>query len=193
MAISVKRARGYVDFCTDLSLRAQWEEATEELDAARRGPGADRLVSDVTVKAARVRDIEEAMEATVVRFWIEALSGKRWRELGMEHPPRDDNEQDQAYGVNVSTFFDAVAVEPGCMFSAVEKVSGAVVDFDPKTDWMGLADDMTDGQYGEFVQKFLTLNRGGNARPFSRAASSLTQNFEPTSNSQSGSGSPTSD
>lgn len=182
MAISVKRAEGYVDFCEDLSLRAEWEEACDELDQARNKPGSGRLIDDTARLAATVREIEEAMEASVVRIKIRALGRKRWQELGAEHPARDDNEQDQAYNVNVSTFFDAVAKES--IFAAVEKVSGAVRDFDPKAEWNALADDMTDGQYGEFVRKFLELNRGGNSRPFSRAASLATRESETTSSSQ---------
>lgn len=190
MSISVKRAEGYVDFCEDLSLRAEWEEACDLLDVAKKRPGSDRLAGNITQLAANVREIEAAMEATIVRIKIRALGKTHWKRLGAEHPPRDDSDQDAAYGVDVSTFFDAVARES--IFAAVEKVSGEVRDFDPKNEWDSLADEMTDGQYNEFVQKFLELNRGATSPGFSRAASLLTQSSEATSSSPSDSASPTS-
>lgn len=183
MGISVKRAEGYVDFCEDLSLRAEWEEACDELDQARKRVGTGRMADGAQAEAQAVRAIEDAMQASIVRIKMRALGRKRYQEIGAEHPAREDNEQDGAYGVNVSTFFDAVAKES--IFAAVEKVSGAVRDFDPKSEWVPLADEMTDGQYGEFVQKILELNRGVTMPGFSRAASVLTQTSERTSNSPS--------
>src|SRR5690606_31063341 len=99
---------------------------------------------------------------------------KQWQETVAAHPPRDDNDSDQSMGVNISTFFDALLSTPGTIVSVNEKASGKVVDFDPATDWQQLADDMTDGQYGEFATKVFELNRQSVARPFSVAASRAT-------------------
>lgn len=189
MAISVKRAEGYVDFCEDLSLRAEWEEACDELDQARKRVGTGRMADGALAEAQAVRAIEEAMQASIVRIKMRALGRKRYQELGAEHPAREENEQDAAYGVNVSTFFDAVAKES--IYAAVEKGSGKVRDFDPKSEWEQLADEMTDGQYGEFVQKLLELNRGVTKPDFSRAASVLIQTSGRTSSSPSESASRT--
>jgi len=184
MSITVKRAKGYVDFCEDLELRSEWEAAVEVLEQARRNPSGrlgDRTQSDA---AAAVRELEARMNDATVRIHLQSVSGKKWQELAAKHPPRDDNEQDQAYSVNMSTFFDALATGdeelriPPSIFAANEKVSGDVRDFDPKAEWMGLADEMSIGQYGEFVDKFLELNRGVVGTPFSRAALLLTTKSE---------------
>lgn len=180
MGISVKRNEGYVDFCEDLSLQADWEAACDDLETIRKRPSTRMSDAGEGQAAAAVRDIEERMQASIVRIKIRALNRKRWQELGAEHPAREDNDQDRALGVNTSTFFDAVAKES--IYAAVEKVSGDVRDFDPKTEWDTLADEMTNAQYGEFVQKFLALNQGGTKPGFSRAASLLTEDSEETSN-----------
>lgn len=76
-------------------------------------------------------------------------------------------------GVDVSTFFDAVAIES--IFAVNEKATNAVVDFDVAAEWLALADDMTDGQYKDFVNAILALNRAVTAAPFSLTASRVTQ------------------
>lgn len=193
MSITVKRAEGYVDFCEDLSLQADWEDAVESLEKARRNPSGGRMAGPGSQAhaAQAVRNIEAQMQAATVRIRIRSLGRKRWQELGAAHPPRPDDAQDQRLGINCSTFFDVVAKE--AIFGANDKTTGDVRDFDPKAEWDDLADNMTDGQYAEFVEKFLELNRGVTSAPFSRTASLLTQDSEKTSSSQNDSASPTSD
>lgn len=176
MAITVNRAQGFVEFCTDLALRSEWETAQAALVEAKKG-GTDMLVGPGAEEAATVRELEQRMGDSILLFKIEGLPRKRWQELGVEHPARDDNAADATFNVNTSTFFDAVAAES--ILAVNEKTSSNVVDFDPKTDWTPLADEMTDGQYNEFVEKFLELNRGkGSNVPFSRLASVVTQASE---------------
>jgi hypothetical protein len=174
MAITVNRVQGFVDFCTDLALRADWENANEELAAARQS-GSDMLVDAASgAIAKKVQELEKKMGASMLRFRFEALGRKRWNELGIEHPPREDNANDAPLGVNSDTFYDAVAVES--LMGVNKKATNKVVDFDPAAEWVPLADAMTNGQYGEFVEKFLELNRGkGSKVPFSRLASVVTQ------------------
>jgi hypothetical protein len=174
MAITVKRIQGFVDFCTDLALRAEWETAQEQLETSRQ-KGGDMLVDVASSEIAlKVQELEKQMSASMLRFRFEALTRKRWEELGIEHPPREDNESDARLGVNGATYYDAVAVES--LLSVNEKDTDKVVDFDPAKEWGPLADEMTNGQYGEFIEKFLELNRGkGSKVPFSRLASVVTQ------------------
>jgi hypothetical protein len=174
MAITVTRVQGYVDFCPNLGLRLEWETAQDELLESRQ-KGGDMLVdaaSDVIAK--KVQKLEQQMQAAMLRFRFEALERKRWNELGTEHPPRDGNVNDAALGVNSDTFYDAVAIES--LMAVNKKETKKVVDFDPAEEWVPLANAMTNGQYGEFVEKFLELNRGkGSKVPFSRLASVVTQ------------------
>lgn len=187
MAITVNRAQGYVDFCPDLALRADWELANETLVKARQA-GGDMLVDVASAEAAaKVTDLEQKMQASILRFKLVGLSRKHWQELGILFPAREGNVVDAQYNVDTSKFFDAVAMGyedddhkiVGAIMAVNEKNSGDVVDFDPKVEWVPLADEMTDGQYNEFVEKFLELNRGkGSGVPFSRLASVVTRGSE---------------
>lgn len=195
MSITVKRAETTLEFCQDMELRADWEAAQEAHEAAKRNAlsGGDARLNDGTVvNAARaVREIEEQMAAAVVVFRLKALKRSTWQSLGAKNPPRDGSQEDRVAGVDVSTFYDAVAMEPGCIQGVTAKATGKMVEFNPATEWLALADEMTDGQYGEFVTKFIELNRGGSAVPFSRAASLTIRNSEKNSDSPDDSASPT--
>lgn len=189
MAITIKRAEGIVEFCTDLALRGEWEQAQEELLTHQSKP-SERLVDKEGQRlAACVVDLENRMAAAQLVFRLGAVGRKQWQETVAAHPPREDSEADAAMGTNVSTFFDALLSTPGTIISVNEKVSGKVVDFDPIIDWMPLADEMTDGQYSEFAQKVFELNRGVVARPTSRAASKLTGGSDENSKQRSASAS----
>lgn len=185
MAITVKRNQGFVDFCADLSLRADWETAQEALEKARKNPSGQMIDTAVAEAAAEVQRLESLMEDEIHVFRIEALQRRRWNDLGAEHEPREGSAQDARLGVNTETFFDAVAVEPGCVIAVTMKKDGSVVDFDPKTDWVPLADEMTNGQYNNFVEKFLELNRGITNVPFSKVASVMTRASEQSSSKPS--------
>jgi hypothetical protein len=184
MAIKVNRARGYVDFCTDLGLRTQWETAQEALLEARKA-GGDMLVDAASTDAATaVQALEKKMQGAILRFELEALPRKHWQELGIRHPAREGVAADARMNVDTSIFFDSVVMgvdeddlKTASSIIGVTKLStNKVVDFDPKTEWVPLADDMSDGQYNEFVEKLLELNRGtGSNVPFSRLASVVTQ------------------
>lgn len=184
MAITVNRARGFVDFCTDLALQTQWETANEALVKSRQA-GGDMLVDGASAEAAAVvQDLEARMTGSVLRFELEALRRKHWQELGIRHPAREGVPNDARLGIDTSVFFDAVAAgvdddelkTPPSIIAVTKKDTGEVVDFDPATEWVPLADDMTDGQYNAFVEKILELNRGAVSKvPFSRLASVVTQ------------------
>lgn len=192
MTIKVTRPEGTVNFCTDLALRSEWEDAQEQLERIRQDD-TDRRLADVTlVEAAQaVKDLEARMRASTLRFRMRALPRKQWQEIGAEHPPREDVAEDRGFGVNVSTFFDAVA--KASIFAVLRTESDEVVDFDADAEWDGLADEMTNGQYQEFADEFLRLNRGVTAAPFSRTASLVTRDSDASSSSPKTSASVSSD
>lgn len=171
MSIVIKRAESVIEFCTDLAARAEWESANEALLNARTRRGERWASKDVSELAVKVTELEAQMESSVLLFRLRAVPRKQWQEAVSDNPPREGNESDEAMGVDVSTFFDALLGAVGTIVSVTEKESGAVVDFDPTVDWKPLADEMTDGQYGEFAQKVFELNRGVTSRPFSPTAS----------------------
>lgn len=177
MAITVNRAKGTVEFCQDLNLQAEWEAATSALAEAQKNPSDLMVNVELTEAAAKVRDIEQKMNDSVLVFELQASSRKVWQELEAAHPPREGVKEDEAFSLNVSTFFDAVLSqgEPHpAIVQVTEKTTGKVVGFDPATEWRALADEMTDGQYSEFAVRCLGLNRGSTKAPFSLTASRVT-------------------
>ncbi|MCR6706549.1 MAG: hypothetical protein NVV66_18300 [Cellulomonas sp.] len=88
-------------------------------------------------------------------------------------PPRQDNDEDKAYGINISTFFDAVM--PVSIVAVTLKSDGEQVPFEPVDDWPTLADEISNAQYNEFALTVLKVNRGVTGAPFSSTASLVTQ------------------
>lgn len=181
MSIKIKRQRGTVEFCEDMSKQADWERATEELRLAQEKPSVTLNNPDLQAKAKAVTDTEVAMAENLLVFELEALSRKKWQEFEASHPPRPGSDEDEVLRVNVSSFFDAVlmftdtdsAEKHPTIVKVTRKRSGRAVPFDPAVDWLPLADEMTDGQWQQFCFKLILLNRGNAGVPFSRAASQL--------------------
>lgn len=180
MTIKVKRPEGTVAFCQDLALRGNWEDAKAELERARTEENDQRLGNPEIADAARkVQALEAQMRASVLTFRLRGLPRKQYQELGEEHPPDQEVPQDKAMGVHVASFFDALAK---ASIYAVNDAEGNPVDFDAAAEWDELADEMTDGQWKEFVDELLRLNRSVTEAPFSRTASLLTRPSEENSN-----------
>lgn len=173
MAIIVKRAQGNVELCTDLNLFSDWEAAHESLTDVRSLVESDTRLGDTRLAeaAARVRAAEDAMRESTLVFRIAAVSRKTWNEVIEANPPREDNDDDAVLGFNSSVVFDEVLANHGAIISVTNKETGEPVEFDPKTEWKALADEMTDAQYNMFAQKVFDLNKRVNTTPFSRAAS----------------------
>jgi len=191
MTITIKRAEGFVDFCTDLGLRAEWEEANESLETLRKD--ANNMLVDTAVSEAvqTVKDLESRMSASTLLFRVQALRRGQWNDIVAQNPPREDDAGDKALGVDTSKFFDDVAIES--IVAVTNKVAGEVVAFDPAAEWVPLADEMSNGQYNDFVTKFRELNQAATNVPFSRAASVLMRISDESSTSPTPSGSAASD
>ncbi len=192
MTISITRATGTVELCTDLALQTEWESAVAELEQAQQSDDRDMLVTpQITAAAQKVRDLEAQMAHSTLVFTLQAMQRKTFNEHEAAHPPRENNDLDATFAVNTSTFFDAIM--PETIIAVRRKDTDERVDFDPQTEWAALADEMSDGQYSAFALKAVTLNRGKVAAPFSQAASRLTQPSSETSASPFVSESRTSD
>lgn len=182
---TLKRPEQTVPLCLDLSLRAEWEKAEADLAKARQAPRDDRLSGDTTIRdlATAVRTLEERMTAETIYFRLRALRRSKWSEIVDANPPRPENGDDQAAGLNRETFFDAVMTatddqtkEPLTIVE-VRDADDEPVEFSVE-EWSDLADDMTDAQYELFADVIATLNRGRAVVPFSRAASRLTSDSD---------------
>lgn len=163
MAVSIKRARRVVDLVTDLSLQEQYTQALRDLDTARANKplvamevGESPEVQDA---ASAVQVLEAEMAASTLRFTLEAVQRLRWNEHIAANPPREGNSQDEAQGVNIESL-DALIPES---IKAVHDMDGNPVDFDPKAEWPALSQEISDGQWSDFVSELILVNRGSGA------------------------------
>jgi len=183
MSITVTRPRKTVAFCTNLALRSAHEDAVAALVAAQQDASKDPRENPppvVSQAAAAVRDLEAQMRDHTITFVIEGWPRKRWVEFEEAHRPRKDNDTDKALMIDVSAL-DVVLAQSWTIVQ-VTAPDGSKVEFDPATEWVPLADEMTNGQWEEFATAVLIVNRGVKAAPFSEAASRVIRVSEQTSN-----------
>lgn len=95
----------------------------------------------------------EALTRAVV-VTVQALGRKRWRSLVDEHPPREDAAGDEAFGLNLKTFPDAL-------------VPVSIVDpvFDTPADRDDFLDSLSDQQFEAVFWAAFRMNRHGGADP----------------------------
>ena len=179
MSLVVKRPEKRVEVCLDGSLQAEWEAAEAALSEARQRKLLDtRLGDSVHGLAEAVREIEDKARAESVTFLLRGMPRHVWDAFVADHPEREDNELDKAYGYNTETIFDAVLghkvpaavsgdVQPTIV--SVTKQDGTLVKFTPD-EWQAFADELTNAQYGSFQVAVNEINRGRVNVPFSPAA-----------------------
>src|SRR5690625_4473970 len=172
MALKIKRARKTVPLVTDLSLAAEHERAVNQLQQAqRRAKQEDRgNAPEVKAAAARVLDLEAAMQAETVYVELEAWQRKRWAEFEEANPPREGNDTDKAFNVDLGALDGAIA---DMIVAAVDHEDNPV-EFTAAT-WAEVADDLSQGQWEPFALAVLSLNRQVADAPFSVAASKVTR------------------
>jgi hypothetical protein len=192
VGIAVERPEKAVQFCTNLNLQADHERAVAALAAAQANASRDpREVPPQAVRAAAemVQALEVEMRAHTVIFVLRGWPRKRFAEFEETHRPRQGNEADKAYSLDLSALDDALSAvgEPHAPHKwprtivRVTAPDGTEVPFDPHTEWVPLADEMTNAQYEDFAVAFLIVNRGVKATPFSEAASRVIQRSERSS------------
>lgn len=193
MSITVTRAQRTVAFCTNLALKSQHEQALSVLAEAQQDASKDirEVPPQAVTEAARaVQSLEDQMRDHTIVFTLTGWPRKRWAEFEETHKPRAGQEMDKAFGIDISTLDEALAAvgkpfDPNKWPQTIMSVTardGTAVEFDPHTEWVPLADEMTNGQWEEFVLAVLSANRGVKAVPFSEAASRVTRSSEPSSN-----------
>ncbi len=172
MSITIKRARRAVPLCTDLSLYAQHDQAVTALDAAQKADGSTIIPSDATrAHADSVQQLEGAMAAATVTFELEADRRDVWEQFEAANPPREGNETDLRYGLDLSALDQVI----GLAIVSVTDAHGEPVDFNGTTDWPALADELSQAQWETFALAVLGVNRGVKAAPFSQSASRTTR------------------
>jgi hypothetical protein len=161
-----------VPICLRGDLVAEHEELERQLKEANRraadslaGNGAGDLVD-------RIEALQEEMLAATVTFRVRALPKPAWRALLAAHPPRHDvddkpNPDDAAVGVNMETFWDAIA--RACLIEPL-------VDDESWALMAGPDGKLTDRQIGQLADAAWAVNRGDVSVPFSDAVSQARRN-----------------
>lgn len=172
--VTITRPETLVELCIDASLQAEWEAACEALRQAQqdavkdaRETGEPRALRDA--KAA-VRDIEARMHEHMIVFTLRGLPRKRFTEIETQHPPREGNAADETFGLNLEAALDVLFCDPGTIAAVHHKPTGEPVEFDATTEWVALADEMTQGQFDPFARAVLGVNRAQVTPGFNRAA-----------------------
>lgn len=181
--LNIKRAREVVVLCTDLDLKAEHTRAVAEMERINREVKRDPREVDTRLRdaAAAVVDVEQRMAGSEVEFVLEALPRKVWAEFVEANPPREGNETDKTFGLNISKLDEPIAAS---IVEVRARLAGDPVEFD-RDAWVQLADDISDAQWQDFATTTLRLNNGARAVPFSPAASNVMRRSELTSKPQS--------
>lgn len=171
MSITIKRARRAVHLCTDLAAYAEYDRAVAVLDAAQKRDGQTIKPSDATRAAAdTVQAIEDRMQSATLTFELEARRRDVWEAFEAAHPPREGDETDERYGIDLSALDEMISAS----IVAVADHEGETVEFDA-SEWPALADEISQAQWQDFALAVLGVNRGVKAAPFSQSASRTTR------------------
>lgn len=176
--LGTTRPTTVVNVVTNLDLLAAHQAESQELERLNRVQSAsDRLNSayskEIREQAKKIQNIETMMDESTVCVKLRALKRAKYAEVVANHPPREDNDVDNAFGVNTDTFGDELV--PLSIVEAWNKATNEKVDF-TGDDWAEEADEFTDAQYNEFAMAALNINRGATAIPFSSIASAVIRN-----------------
>lgn len=183
MSITVTRPEKSVALCTNLDMASEHENAMRALKEAQQASQADaRETGSQALKEAaeRVRAIEAEMRGHTVVFTIRGLRRKAWVEFCESHPPRRDNESDKRIGINVSALDEVIKQS----IVAVQDGDGNDVPFSPDSDWVPLADEITNGQWSDFAEAVIAVNHEVRSAPFSQLASAVIRRSAETSTAQ---------
>ena len=179
--LGITRPTSTVRLCTDMDLAAEHENLSVALAEERAKPDSGMLVGNAEERrlAAEILALEERMQESTVVITHRALTRKRWADLTAAHPPREGDEQDAQFGVNISTFVDAALAE--AIEGAAHVTDGSPVDGFTGADWPETANDITNAQWQQFAFDLFRLNNGVTAGPTSRTASLVMRSSETNS------------
>ncbi len=190
MSITLSRPTKVVDLVTNLGLVAEHDAAQAALDEARNLDVSDpREVPRAPEAARAVQAVEAKMKGSTLHFTLQGDPRSVWSVWEATHPPVKGNAVDEQFRLHVADLDEVIARS----IIAVTDHEGATVDFDPRTEWVPLADAMTNGQWEDFAVAVMALNRGVKETPFSASASRVIQRSERTSRPLSDEGSASSD
>lgn len=172
-----------VPICLRGDLVAEFEELERQLTESLRTP-ADSLEGDGSGSIAeRMEELRQQMLDETTPFRLRALPKPKWRKFVGSHPPRETEDgkidaRDQALGVNVDTFFDALirrsVVDPALDEEDWLDLIGGVRKLEDGTE-EEVEGVLTSRQFDDLGNAAWGLNRREISIPFSPAASRMTR------------------
>ena len=173
-------APAHKDFslCVSSPLRQEWDTLVSRLDALEvliteesENPAGD---SRLGVKSqnqklrtelkTQLEQLKPQIAEASITLRFSAMTFVAWNQLLVEHPPREGNLTDRAFGCNSVTFFAAAMRESGQLLEGE-----TIVPITPE-QWDKLAAVFTDAVMDEIVTIIMSLNRReGASVPFSLA------------------------
>lgn len=177
---SVRLSEAHVPVCLRGDLLATRSDLERRLIEAHQRDQVNSLASGGSARqvAEELEGLLAEIEANTHPFRFRALPRREFRALQDEHPPRPDNELDQALGGNAETFAPALVaaccVDPQMDLGQVES----------------LLDVLSEGQAMELFGCALTLNRSTVDLPKFETASGILARLAPKSKPPGLGGSP---
>lgn len=163
----IKRPTRTVSVCLDGDLTAEYELTKAKLADEQKASKSDaRLNSPASQWEKKHAELFAAQQEQTLVFTLRGLPRHVWDELKTEHPVRKGNDLDEQFGFDTSEVFEKAMITDGTI-DAVSQ-GGEPVEFTIK-DWASISNDLTDGQWGDFVTALTALNEGSQAVPFSPA------------------------
>lgn len=145
-----------VELCLRGDLQAEWETLQREYEEAKRAAGSSLGAPAAGAEiATAIAELEAAMAGAVLTLRMRAMNRKAFKDLGLAHPPRPDDQRDKMYGFNVESF-SAALIRACCV--------------DPELDdeqWERLLEVITPAQWQALADTCEVLNHSAVDVPFS--------------------------
>lgn len=167
LAVDLSRARGQEQAAKTALEDWKTEAEKDQRVGGRRKPPAE-YQNAVDEAAARVAELEAEADGFKVILVFVALPADDNDELMKQHPPREDDEDDQKFGFNLATF--PVARMHECAAKVVS-LNDEPMDLDPKS----IAAGLTAGERDLAVQVVNGINNQMASVPFYDASSQSRQ------------------
>lgn len=161
------------DYDRELELRKDVERAAVNADNPRR------IGDSPSVQAAAAAYDEFVAEAAErgVKVLLVALPKGRYRELVATHPPREDSDEDAAWGFDYSTLGDELVPASMCD----EKGKPHDPEFANRAAVVEFVDSLPDGDFSLLYSKAVGLNQSQGPDPKASLSSRLARTGEETS------------
>lgn len=145
----IQRPRRSVPLVLDAEAAAQIDALAELLDRALIYDNGSGLPPTAPEVARRLRDAEDAAEASVAEFVVQALSHTAYRALQDEHPP-SQKQIDDAGERNTRAVFNPDTLAPALVLAQL--LQPAPPDAE---EWAAFWSELSDGQLTQLWEKAL--------------------------------------